>query len=193
MNKRDIILAEAKRLFGQYGYLGFTLKQLALACDMTSPALYYFYSSKAELFRDCLLSELQARRHLLEECAAKSESMVSFARNFAHEAIEVCEASHFRTVRAMEEIIHLPEAIQTEVRDAWETQMIAPVLRFIEQVMPNAPEPRLLATFLVNMATFSAAQDAYFSREALATLFESVARGIQDSYVSQPMRPSSVA
>lgn len=190
MNKREIILAEAKRLFGQYGYLGFTLKQLAQACDMTSPALYYFYSSKADLFRDCLLSELHSRRCVLERCGEKTNTLLEFARSFAYEAIEVCEASHFRAVRAMDEIIHLPAEMQDEVRAAWEELMIAPVLRFLDRIIPNAPSRRLLATFLVNMATFSAAQITTYSREELAVLFESVARGIQETY--EPARPSTL-
>ena len=119
MNKKETILTEAKRLFGEYGYLGFTLKQLALACEMTAPALYYFYSSKAELFKDCLISEMTIRHQFLSQLAEQSQTIPDFTRALVINSFEVCGASHFRTGQAMEDIIHLQSQYQEELREAW--------------------------------------------------------------------------
>lgn len=182
MNKRQLILSEAKRLFGRYGYLGFTLKQLAQACDMTSPALYYFYSSKAELFEDCLLSEISARQAVLERCMTYSNTIVEFAGALAHEAIEICDVASFTTGQAMREIIHLPEKMQEEIRGAWDSMMITPVEDFVKRILvessSNIPY-RLIATYFINMATFSAANNTEFTRDELANLFVTVAKALQ--------------
>lgn len=181
MNKKEIIQTEAKRLFGEYGYLGFTLKQLAQACKMTAPALYYFYTSKAELFRDCLLSELEARNATLNRCAEGADSLPAFARTLAYGAIDVCSASNFRTGQAMGEIIHLPQPLQEELRAAWDRLLIAPVVDFLARVQPATPpiSRTLVATFLINMATFSAAKEGEYTCDNLATLFVAVARGLE--------------
>lgn len=182
MNKKQQILSEAKRLFGQYGYLGFTLKQLAKACDMTSPALYYFYTSKAELFKDCLLSELEARNAVVRRCAEKATSLAEFTRCFTAEAIDVCEASSFRTGQAMTEIIHLPAEMQSELRAAWDENNIKPLEAFLERVKPAIPANvsyYLLGTYIINMATFAAYHAHEFPREALEDLCAAIVHGLE--------------
>jgi AcrR family transcriptional regulator len=184
MNKKDRILIEAKRLFGTLGYLGFTLKQLAQACNMTSPALYYFYPSKADLFKDCLLSELERRYEVTNKASANAETLPEFIYNLVDAGIDVCEASHFRTGQAMGEIIHLPEALREEIQSAWDTLLIAPVEAFLDRVLPN-PAPRvsryLIASYIIQIATYSAAHCHNYSREELLTFFSSTAGGIQDA------------
>jgi AcrR family transcriptional regulator len=181
VSKREIIFEEAKRLFGRYGYLGFTLKQLAQACHMTAPALYYFYTSKAHLFRDCLLSEFEARRVVLERCTNSSSSLPEFAQKFALDAITVCNVHNFRAGQAIEEIIHLPDDIQQELRQSWDENLLAPVEVFLERVAPeliHVLPKRLVATFVINLATFTAAQNAEYSSEDLITLFVKTAEGL---------------
>lgn len=181
MNKKETILTEAKRLSGKYGYLGFTLKQLAQACDMTAPALYYFYSSKADLFKDCLISELEIRHLSISQVARSSNSLLEFVEGLAVDSFEKCGASCFRTGQAMLEIIHLPEEIQQELREAWDRLLIAPVEEFLLRVDP-AETPALphylLATFLINMATFVATQENRYDRATLTTLINSAANGL---------------
>ncbi|HOF88576.1 MAG TPA: TetR/AcrR family transcriptional regulator [Armatimonadota bacterium] len=184
MNKKERILAEAKRLFGTLGYLGFTLKQLAQACNMTSPALYYFYPSKADLFKECLLSEFARRREVTERCAAESSSLPEFVERLVLEGIDVCEASHFRTGQAMGEIIHLPDELREEIQAAWDRQLIAPVQGFLERIHPN-PAPAisryLLASYIIQIATYSAAQCHRFTRDELAAFFTIVAGSLDDA------------
>lgn len=179
MNKKDIILAEAKRLSGRYGYLGFTLKQLAQACDMTAPALYYFYTSKADLFKDCLLSELEVRHAGINGWVGQASSLTEFAGLLANEAFERCGSSQFRTGQAMQEIVHLPEEIQVELRDAWERLLINPVEAVLDRFIPGIPEltRNMLATFFINMATFAGAYEERYGREAIKAMMVAAASG----------------
>jgi AcrR family transcriptional regulator len=187
MNKRETILGEAKRLFGRYGYLGFTLKQLAQACSMTSPALYYFYSSKAELFKDCLLSEMESRRQLVEDLRGVS-TLGEFAREFCGRAIDLCDLHGFRTGQAIQETIHLPSEMQTELREAWDRLVIGSMEEAMARLLPAGPSsiPRpLVATFVVNMATFASTHQGEYTREAWSALFVAVADGV----AAVPSRP----
>jgi AcrR family transcriptional regulator len=184
VNKKQLILCEAKRLFGHYGYLGFTLKQLAQACAMTSPALYYFYTGKADLFRDCLLSEMLLRQEVLERCIASSSTLADFAQALSLEAIAVCGQAEFTTGQAMREIVHLPAEMQRELRAAWITHLIDPVETFLRRILsppPPAISFRLLAVMLINMATFAAANAEDFSRAELTALFIAVVQGMQST------------
>lgn len=188
VNKKQLILIEAKRLFGRYGYLGFTLKQLAEACQMTSPALYYFYSSKAELFKDCIISEMVSRRDVLERCVEQSDTLEEFAHLLAYGAVEVCDRAAFRAGMAMREIVHLPDAMQEEICAEWEACLIEPVESFVDRVFAgqNIPIPhRLLAVYLINMATFSANNGSEYSHNDLAALFVTVVSGLSQP-VTQP-------
>jgi len=179
VNKKDIILAEAKRLSGRYGYLGFTLKELALACDMTAPALYYFYNSKADLFKDCLLSELEVRHAGILSWSGQASSLTEFAALLANEAFERCSSSHFRTGQAMQEIVHLPEEIQAELRDAWERMLIHPVEIALDRFIPGIPDStkNMLATFYISMATFAGAYEERYGREAIKAMMVAAASG----------------
>lgn len=181
MNKKDVILTEAKRLFGTLGYLGFTLKQLAQACHMTSPALYYFYPSKADLFKECLLSELEVRNAVTRHCAERATTIPEFIHYLVIDGIDVCSSTHFRTGQAMGEIIHLPENLREEIQQAWDVLLIQPVTDFLDRVHPN-PAPGvsryLMASFIIHIATYSAAQCERFSADELATFFTALANGL---------------
>ncbi|HEY3378987.1 MAG TPA: helix-turn-helix domain-containing protein [Armatimonadota bacterium] len=186
VNKKQLILVEAKRLFGCYGYLGFTLKQLAQACHMTSPALYYFYTSKAELFKDCVLSEITIRQAVFERSMAQATTLPEFAHAMAHDIIEVCASAAFRVGQAMRETVHLPLEMQQELRTAWDTQMLAPVEQFLARMLPEPPSQvsyRLLATYVLSLATFSAVYAEDYPPEELAALIEAIATGLQTAAV----------
>lgn len=59
-DRKAQILREATRLFGQYGFDKVTIKQLALACGITEPALYRHYTSKEAIY-DAVLNSLEER------------------------------------------------------------------------------------------------------------------------------------
>ncbi len=52
------ILSEAERLFSLYGYKGVALSQIAEACAISKPALYYYFRDKQELYTQVLLQQV---------------------------------------------------------------------------------------------------------------------------------------
>lgn len=187
-NKKDLILAEGKRLFGNYGYLGFTLKQLAQACDMTAPALYYFYTSKADLFKDCLLQEIELRYQVIQKCVNESTTVQEFVHAVVIGMLDVCSLSKFRVGQGMAEVIHLPAEMQEELHAAWNRYLIAPTEDFLARTLPDESplvSRQLLATFFISVLTFAAAKEGEFPREELIALGDTIA--IYLLHVSRPL------
>ena len=52
---RQRILDAAARLFSQSGYEATTVKEIARACELTDPALYYHFPSKREILHALLV------------------------------------------------------------------------------------------------------------------------------------------
>ncbi|MCC9136637.1 TetR/AcrR family transcriptional regulator [Pontibacter silvestris] len=55
--RKELILEAAKSVFGKMGYSKATLDDIALACDLKKPSLYYYYSSKEVLFMEAFSQE----------------------------------------------------------------------------------------------------------------------------------------
>lgn len=58
------ILSEAEQMFAAHGFKGVSLSELAKACDISKPALYYYFRDKQELYAQVLLHGLD--RHSRE-------------------------------------------------------------------------------------------------------------------------------
>ncbi len=52
------IISEAERMFAAHGYKGVAMSQLADACAISKPALYYYFRDKQELYTQVLLHQL---------------------------------------------------------------------------------------------------------------------------------------
>lgn len=72
--KKNQILAAAKQVFGRFGFTKTTLDDVANAVGMKKASLYYYYSSKEELFKDVIKSET-------DELVAELEKNVFDKRN----------------------------------------------------------------------------------------------------------------
>jgi hypothetical protein len=81
----------------------------------------------------------------------------------------------------MQEIVHLPEEIRAELRDAWERLLITPVQHMLERVLPEMPQEtgHMVATFMIDMATFVGANEERFGRDALKAMIVAAAGGIK--------------
>ncbi|HET7657554.1 MAG TPA: TetR/AcrR family transcriptional regulator [Bacillales bacterium] len=57
-----IILMAASRLFLEYGYKEVSIDDVARACGVTKATIYYYYSSKAELFTETMIQMMKRIR-----------------------------------------------------------------------------------------------------------------------------------
>lgn len=181
MNKKELLVTEAKRLFGHYGYLGFTLKHLAKACQMTSPALYYFYDSKADLFKDCMLAELEVRHQVVIDCIEKTNTIIEFAALFAEHAIDVCTKNNFTVARGMQDVIHLPDDVRKEIEDLYYQNLVKPIEDALLSYNLNKKHTtRLQAEALLNIAAFIGIRGLRYSQDELIKLMISLVHGMTE-------------
>ncbi len=74
--RREFILARARKVFAQYGYLDASTGELARASEVTEPMLYKHFGSKKGLFlevmRQCSMSFMQIWEQRVEQRAEKN-------------------------------------------------------------------------------------------------------------------------
>ncbi|RCK72604.1 MAG: Transcriptional regulator, TetR family [Ignavibacteriae bacterium] len=80
--KKKQILEAAKQVFGKYGFSKTTLDDVATAVGMKKASLYYYYSSKEDLFRDVVKSETDELIRELETNIFKLNSISEQLKSF---------------------------------------------------------------------------------------------------------------
>ena len=87
-SRRDLradILREATKLFAQQGYNATSVRQVCEACSCTKPALYYYFDSKDELYREAITVQMDA----LSKMIASFVSQPGPIRPRLHDALVV--------------------------------------------------------------------------------------------------------
>ncbi|MFW5486996.1 MAG: TetR/AcrR family transcriptional regulator [Desulfovibrio sp.] len=83
-NSKDIILATARALFGEYGYTSTTFKKIAESSGLALGLITHYFGSKENLFVQSSLSILDTVQEELEKATSVApnglEAVVSFAR-----------------------------------------------------------------------------------------------------------------
>src|SRR5271165_1996168 len=71
---RRQILAAALEVFSQQGYAGTTLDDITSAADLSKGAIYWYFTSKADLFATLLGERASIFSRLLEDAAAEVDT-----------------------------------------------------------------------------------------------------------------------
>lgn len=66
----DRILSEAARLFAEQGFKGMSMSQLAEACQLTKPAIYYYFRDKQELYTQVLVQHSMQHHRVIDQRVA---------------------------------------------------------------------------------------------------------------------------
>lgn len=72
---RDKILAVALRLFADRGYAGTSVQDIVSGAEVTKPALYYYFPSKADLYQALLDRAHDERFRLMQEAVARGKDL----------------------------------------------------------------------------------------------------------------------
>ena len=72
IKKKDLILDSAVSIFSEYGYNNTKLEQITKSLDLTDKSIYYYFSSKGDLFIETVLS-IQAKLDKLIESINKMD------------------------------------------------------------------------------------------------------------------------
>jgi AcrR family transcriptional regulator len=82
---RQRILDRATRLFAEKGFSATSVRELALACDCTKPALYYYFESKENLFREVVQLHVAEMNQMIERWTSAPTGDL---RELVHTAID---------------------------------------------------------------------------------------------------------
>lgn len=70
---KSIILEVATKLFLQNGYKIVSMDDIAKACNLTKATIYYYYSTKAELYTDCMIVMMDYIREQISNILSRDE------------------------------------------------------------------------------------------------------------------------
>ena len=68
---RAKVLAAARKLFSEHGYEGATIRDIAAAAGMSTGAVFANFSDKSDLFREIMLTDIEALSAQMREALAK--------------------------------------------------------------------------------------------------------------------------
>jgi AcrR family transcriptional regulator len=169
---QEMIIQTASKRFMEYGYEPVSLHQIAEACHVSKPAIYYHFSSKPELFKVAVTSVLnnvhQHIARILEESEHLEAGLVSVAEarlTNPHAEIETMlrEAEPFLNEEQIREIRLAEHHIYQVLADQFQAAM--------DNDMFRSNDPMLLAHTFSAMLMLGNRKDTlqkYNSNEALA-------------------------
>jgi AcrR family transcriptional regulator len=75
LQTRNKVLAAARRLFSEHGYEGATIRDIAAAAGMSTGAVFANFSDKSDLFRDIMITDLEALLVQMRDAAARGKTV----------------------------------------------------------------------------------------------------------------------
>lgn len=93
------ILQAALKCFAQKGYAGTSIRDIVTAAGVSRPVLYYYFGSKADLYRALVSWAAEERLRLMQEAVGRADT-------FAGQLKELC-ATMFEFARANRELMRL--------------------------------------------------------------------------------------
>jgi AcrR family transcriptional regulator len=111
---RTIILGEAAALFRDRGYERTTLRDIAARVNMTGPALYWYFSSKADILFQYLDAGLENARRVVDAAVtadSPEERLRQFVTAHVHEQLRQVEELSFGALYGVDHLArYLPPA-----------------------------------------------------------------------------------
>lgn len=152
-SQRDLILAQAARLFAQQGYPGTSMNQVAQACGVSKPTLYHYVRDKYQLLVEITEAHIQRLCSLVDEVVAQNLAPQARMRELIHRfVIEYASAKHQHRVLT-EDVKFLSDADRDRIYDG-ERQVVAAFATAIAQARPDLDPAQLskpLAMLLFGM------------------------------------------
>jgi len=102
LKKKEAILESALNIFAQYGFLNTRLEQITDALDLTDKSIYYYFSSKGDLFIEVILSLQDRLNSLIKKIDAKECNH--------HEKIKMY-TSHAMSIHGLTLLMKLPKSL----------------------------------------------------------------------------------
>jgi len=102
LKKKEAILESALNIFAEHGFLNTRLEQITDALDLTDKSIYYYFSSKGDLFIEVILSLQERLNSLIKKIDAKECNH--------HEKIKMY-TSHAMSIHGLGLLMKLPKSL----------------------------------------------------------------------------------
>ena len=89
IKKKDLILESAISIFSQYGYYNTKLEQITKSLDLTDKSIYYYFSSKGDLFLEVILSIQTKLDKLIESINKIDDTHLMKIKTYTNKAMTI--------------------------------------------------------------------------------------------------------
>ena len=89
IKKKDLILDSAVSIFSQHGYHNTKLEQITKSLDLTDKSIYYYFSSKGDLFIEVVISIQSKLDKLIESINKMDETHLEKIKTYTNKAMAI--------------------------------------------------------------------------------------------------------
>ena len=89
IKKKDLILESAISIFSQYGYHNTKLEQITKSLDLTDKSIYYYFSSKGDLFIEVIISIQTKLDKLIESINKIDDTHLMKIKTYTNKAMTI--------------------------------------------------------------------------------------------------------
>lgn len=89
IKKKDLILESAISIFSQHGYHNTKLEQITKSLDLTDKSIYYYFSSKGDLFIEVILSIQTKLDKLIESINKIDDNHLMKIKTYTNKAMTI--------------------------------------------------------------------------------------------------------
>lgn len=89
IKKKDLILESAISIFSQHGYHNTKLEQITKSLDLTDKSIYYYFSSKGDLFIEVILSIQTKLDKLIESINKIDDTHLMKIKTYTNKAMTI--------------------------------------------------------------------------------------------------------
>jgi AcrR family transcriptional regulator len=152
--RRDQIVKIAANLFGEKGYDGTSLRDIAEASGITKAALYYHFPDKERLYEDVVVTRITALNDAVKEAITRSDDPVERVRLFLIASAQRAERDRSGWIASNNIFWSLDRTKHgktiVEVRDEFEHLLRDLIAEAIKQKRFRLVDPAILGRLLLS-------------------------------------------
>lgn len=113
--RRADIVVKAARLYAQRGFLGASVADLAVACDVSKSAIYHYFPSKEDILYEVMISHVRALESAAAEAVTARATAATRLRTLAQRFMALYVDAADRHKVLLNDLDHLPKARRAEI------------------------------------------------------------------------------
>jgi AcrR family transcriptional regulator len=129
---RELILKEATGLFMKKGYKGLSMREIALAANLSKAGLYYHFKDKEHLFLEILKRNLEGFVPKFRHVHANGKNTQQKLELLVLEFMKTSEHDRAIAHLAEREMIHVSQAEQKQFSEIYQAYFLRPIMEILQ-------------------------------------------------------------